>query len=208
MKKFLIAFIITILSVAFFIYRDEFMMLVMYIEDESETMPLMVGMTLILIKTLTAPLGFPGAPLTLLSGSLLGNSVGTLVALVGNTLGASLAFLLSRYVLQDYVRDMLMSRYPKIQEWDRKIEEKALSTIIILRLIPLFPFNALNFILGVTSVPFRKYALGSFIGMIPGTFLFVYFGESLRMLSFMNIAFSLFGIAALSYIGKAYAKKI
>lgn len=170
-------------------------------------MPLATALLLIGLKAVSAPLGFPGTPLTLLSGSLFGKFLGTIIALIGNTLGASLAFLLSRYVLRDFVRGKFESRYPRIKEYDQKIEQKALATVIATRLIPLFPFNALNFMLGLTGVPFRKYVIGSFIGMIPGTFAFVYFGESLRMLSPINIALAVIGIVSLTYLGRLYARK-
>jgi uncharacterized membrane protein YdjX (TVP38/TMEM64 family) len=63
-------------------------------------------------------------------------------------------------------------------------------------------------LLGTTIISFKKFALGTFVGMIPGTFLFVYLGGSLRMLSVANIILSLIGIAALTYLGVFYKKKI
>jgi uncharacterized membrane protein YdjX (TVP38/TMEM64 family) len=177
------------------------------LEQESVTMPFVSALILIGLKAISAPLGFPGTPLTLLAGSLFGNLLGTIIALIGNTIGASLAFLLSRYVLRDYVQKKFESTNPRIKAYDQKIKEKAVTTVIALRLIPLFPFNALNFMLGITSIPFRKYFIGSFIGMIPGTFAFVYFGESLRMLSPLNIALAITGIVLLTYLGKIYEKR-
>ncbi len=170
-------------------------------------MPFLTALILIALKTVVAPLGFPGTPLTLLSGALLGNFFGTIAALIGNTLGATLAFLLSRYLLKEYFQKNLVSKYPKMRKYEERLEEKAFSTVVALRLIPLFPFNALNFLLGVSNIPVRTYALASFVGMIPGTALFVYFGESLRMLSVINIVFAVLGIATLTYLGKMYEKR-
>jgi uncharacterized membrane protein YdjX (TVP38/TMEM64 family) len=207
MKKVLLVIFIVALSSVIFIYREEFLLFVQNLEQESVTMPFVSALILIGLKAISAPLGFPGTPLTLLAGSLFGNLLGTIIALIGNTIGASLAFLLSRYVLRDYVQKKFESTNPRIKAYDQKIKEKAVTTVIALRLIPLFPFNALNFMLGITSIPFRKYFIGSFIGMIPGTFAFVYFGESLRMLSPLNIALAITGIVLLTYLGKIYEKR-
>ena len=115
--------------------------------------------------------------------------------------------MLARYIFKDYVQARIVSKHPLLQKYEQKIEKRALQTVIILRLIPLFPFNALNFILGVTKIPLQKYVLGSFLGMIPGTFLFVYFGGSLRALSLPNILLAITGIVFLTYIGKKYEKR-
>ncbi|MCI0566215.1 TVP38/TMEM64 family protein, partial [bacterium] len=59
----------------------------------------------------------------------------------------------------------------------------------------------------ISNIPLKQYALGSFVGMIPGTALFVYFGESLRMFSVINIVFAVSGLIALTFLGKAYEKR-
>lgn len=207
MKKILIIILVLIASVGLFFYRTEFLQFVKSLESLSAERPFFVATILVVLKTLVAPIGFPGTPLTLLSGSLFGNFLGTIIALVGNTLGAILAFLLARYLLKDYVQKNLLSKHKKIQVYEKRLEEKSFPTVVVLRLIPLFPFNALNFILGVTTIPLKEYALASFVGMIPGTALFVYFGESLRMLSIVNIIFAICGIIALTYLGKIYEKR-
>ena len=59
----------------------------------------------------------------------------------------------------------------------------------------------------ITNIKIKDYVIGSFVGMIPGTFLFVYFGESLRMLSPLNIALAILGIIVLTYLGRIYERK-
>jgi uncharacterized membrane protein YdjX (TVP38/TMEM64 family) len=157
---------------------------------------------LILSKILGAILLFPGAPLTLLSGSLLGNFWGSIVAIIGNTLGAGAAFLIARYLFKDYIQKKFLPKYPKISEYEKKFLENGLSTVIFLRLVPLFPFNILNYLLGITKVSFKDYILGTFVGIIPGTIAFVYLGESLKMFSWINVGLALLAIIGLSYIGK------
>lgn len=207
MKKIYLGIGILILGSAMFAYRAEFFQFVMRLEMAREINPLTTAGILILLKTLTAPLGFPGTPLTLLSGSLFGHFYGTLLSVIGNTLGATLAFLLSRYVFREYVEKNVLTLYPRIREYEERLSRNALTTVIVLRLIPLFPFNGLNFLLGVTSISLKDYFIGSLVGMIPGTFLFVYFGESLRMLSLPNILLAIAGILVLTFFGKYYEKR-
>ena len=208
LKRIFLVISIMSLSITAFSYQSELFVYLKNLESISTGMPFFTAGILIFLKTISAPLGFPGTPLTLLSGSLLGNFMGTITALVGNTLGATSAFLLSRYVFKEYVQTNIVSKYPLIKKYEQKIKDNALQTIILLRLIPLFPFNALNFILGVTNIPLKKYVIGSFVGMIPGTFLFVYFGGSLRMLSVSNILLAVAGIIGLTLIGKFYEKRL
>lgn len=205
--KIVLSVILIALSFSAFWYREDILLWLKNLEMLSMDMPVFTAAILIVLKMISAPLGFPGIPLTLLTGSLLGNFFGTITALIGNTFGATLAFAISRYILREYVQNNIVSKYPLIKKYEERIKNHALQTVIILRLIPLFPFNALNFILGVTSIPLRKYIIGSFIGMIPGTFLFVYFGGSLRMLSPLDITLAIAGIVALTFVGKYYEKR-
>lgn len=170
--------------------------------NEAYTAPL-----LIVAKIIGAMLFLPGAPLTLLAGALLGKVEGTIVSLIGNILGATFAFLIARFLLRDFVKEKLFKRYPKIASYEKRFFDHGLKTVIVLRLIPLFPFNALNYLLGVTRVSTKDYILGTSIGIIPGTIVFVYFGDSLRMLSVVNIFFAILAIIALILLGKLYAKK-
>jgi len=169
--------------------------------------PIGAAATLVAFQTLTAPLGFPGTPITIYIGTLFGYLFGTIVALIGNTLGGCLAFLLSRYVLQNYVQKKVLPRHPKIKRYEKKLVQRGFLTVVALRFLPIFPFNTFNFLLGTTRISFKKFALGTIVGMLPGTFLFVYFGGSLRALSVTNIVLAAMGIAALVLFGVIYKKK-
>ena len=105
---------------------------------------------------------------------------GTIISIIGNTLGASAAFFISRFFLKEYVTKNLYSKYPTIQKYEARLFSKGIITILVLRLIPLFPFNILNYLLGVTQVKARDYLIGTAVGMIPGTIAYVYFGKALR----------------------------
>ena len=205
--KTLLAFLVVVCAALAIVYRSEALALLASLEMLRDTMPLTVALILIGLEAISGPIGFPGTPLTLLAGSLFGPVLGTVVALLGHTLGAIFAFLLARYVAGEYVERTLRPRYPRLSHYETRLEQKPFVTVFALRLIPLVPFNALNFILGLTRVPLRSYALATLLGMIPGTFAYVYLGGSLRMLSPLNIALALLGIIALIYIGNYYEKR-
>lgn len=116
----------------------------------------------------------PGSALTLASGAIFGLWEGTLYAFLGATLGATAAFLVARYVARSWVEGKLES-YPRFGRIDKAVGEDGGKLVALLRLAPLFPFNLLNYALGLTSVRFVPYVLAS-LAMLPGTLMYVYFG--------------------------------
>ncbi|MGH7513701.1 MAG: TVP38/TMEM64 family protein [Gemmatimonadales bacterium] len=117
----------------------------------------------------------PGSLLTLAAGALFGLARGTVLVLVAATLGASLAFLVARYLARDLVERRLAGdeRFAAI---DRAVGVEGRKIVFLLRLSPLVPFNLLNYALGLTRVGFADYLLAS-AGMVPGTLLYVYYGK-------------------------------
>jgi uncharacterized membrane protein YdjX (TVP38/TMEM64 family) len=117
----------------------------------------------------------PGSLLTLAAGALFGIAKGTAIAFLAATLGASLAFLLSRYVARAEVERRLGTdrRFLAI---DQAIRREGRTIVVLLRLSPIFPFNLLNYALGLTQVRFLDFVIAS-IGMLPGTLLYVYYGR-------------------------------
>ncbi len=178
-----------------------------YIQNLVALYPSASMLILIVAKIIGALILFPGTPLTLLAGATFGVVTGSIVSLIGNILGATLAFFVSRYFLQSYVKKNILSKYPKIADYEKRFSSHGFQTVVLLRLIPLFPFNALNYLLGVTQVSTRDYILGTAVGIIPGTIAFVYFGQSLAMLSVLHIGISVVAIIGLIFIGKYYEKK-
>jgi uncharacterized membrane protein YdjX (TVP38/TMEM64 family) len=179
-------------------------MIIEYIKAFVSRDPELTAVYLIAAKILGAVLLFPGTPLTLLAGATLGVFWGSIVSLIGNTLGAIAAFVISRYLLRDFFYKKVYLRYQTIQKYEDRFFKKGLATVVFLRLVPLFPFNGLNYALGVTQVKLRDYAIGTFFGIIPGTIAFVYFGDALSMLSPFHIITALIAIAGLVFVGKYY----
>ncbi len=156
---------------------------------------------------LASLLFIPGSPLTLVGGALFGPWFGTLYTVVGATTGAVLAFMLSRAVGHRFVSYGAGRVSQELKVYDEKIAAHGFLTVLFLRFVPLFPFNGLNFALGFTKVSVRDYFLGTFFGIIPGTFVYVYFGDSLSMLSPIKITVALVLIIGLSLVGRWALKR-
>ena len=117
----------------------------------------------------------PGSILTIGAGFAFGLWKGFLAVSAGATIGASLAFLIARFIARDKV-EAIARRNEKFRKIDNAIGKQGVKLIFLLRLSPVIPFNLSNYFYGLTGVKFWPYVLASWIGMIPGTFLYVYIG--------------------------------
>ncbi|MFM8287648.1 MAG: TVP38/TMEM64 family protein [Planctomycetaceae bacterium] len=129
----------------------------------------------------------PGSPLTLLAGFVFGQTLGgflwTLACLsLGSTLGATAAFLAGRTLARDAIRDRV-AQSPRFQQLDRGVVRSGFTLVLLARLSPVLPFNLLNYAFGLTGLPLSTYVLASWLGMLPGTVLFLYLGASLGNLA-------------------------
>lgn len=129
----------------------------------------------IVTYNLATVLFIPGSVLTLGGGVIFGLWWGSIYVFVAATLGATFAFLIGRYLSRDRVVKY-MEAHPKFKALDRAVSQEGLKIVFLTRLCPLFPFNLLNYALGITQVSLKDYVLGSF-GMIPATILYVYCGS-------------------------------
>lgn len=118
----------------------------------------------------------PGSLLTLAAGAIFGLARGTVYTLIGATLGASAAFLIARYGARGAIERRIAgnARFAAI---DRAVGREGFKIVALLRLSPVFPFNLLNYSLGLTRVGFLQYLAAS-IAMLPGTLLYVYYGKA------------------------------
>jgi uncharacterized membrane protein YdjX (TVP38/TMEM64 family) len=124
----------------------------------------------------------PGSILTLGAGFLFGLPVGFLTVWIASTLGAYAAFLVGRTVARDWVAAK-MAKNEKFTAVDSAIGAQGFKLVLLMRLSPVFPYNLLNYALGLTNVSFRKYALATWLGMIPGILMYVYLGAGVRSLA-------------------------
>ena len=127
------------------------------------------------IYAVAVPLMVPGSLMTLTAGALFGLWPGIPVAFGGAVAGSSLSFLVSRHLARPWV-EAWMARRPRLAAIDRAVEAEGTRMVILLRLTPLVPFTALNYLLGITHIRWRDTLLAA-PGMLPGTFLYVYYGH-------------------------------
>jgi len=130
-----------------------------------------------LIYVVVTALSLPGATImTLAGGAFFGNLYGLAAVSIASTLGASLAFLVARFLLRDTLRGRYKDTIARI---DRGIEKDGAFYLATLRLVPVFPFFLINLAMGLTGMKLRTYALVSWIAMLPGTFVYVNAGTQL-----------------------------
>ncbi|MCP1676503.1 putative membrane protein YdjX (TVP38/TMEM64 family) [Natronocella acetinitrilica] len=117
----------------------------------------------------------PGLIFTIAGGVLFGPVFGTLFSLTGATIGAMLAFLVARYVASDWVAARAGGRLERLI---KGVEREGWRFVAFTRLVPVFPFNILNYALGLTRIGFMPYALATFICMAPGAFAYTWVGHA------------------------------
>jgi uncharacterized membrane protein YdjX (TVP38/TMEM64 family) len=123
-----------------------------------------------------AVLFLPGSVITLAAGALFGVGTGFLAVWIGANLGACAAFLVGRTLARGWM-EKKVSGNPKFAAFEDAIAREGFKIVLLLRLSPVFPFNFLNYALGLTKVSLPHFALASLIGMIPGGLMYVYIGS-------------------------------
>jgi uncharacterized membrane protein YdjX (TVP38/TMEM64 family) len=124
----------------------------------------------------------PGTVITLGGGALFGVPEATAAISLGSTAGACAAFLVGRGVARPWVERQIAANV-RFQAIDRAVAAQGFKIVLLLRLSPVFPYNLLNYALALTRVSFRDYALASWIGMLPGTVMYVYIGSTVGELA-------------------------
>jgi uncharacterized membrane protein YdjX (TVP38/TMEM64 family)/rhodanese-related sulfurtransferase len=157
------------------IYRDQFdaAALESWVRDAGPVAPLLF----ILIYALATVLFLPGSVLTLAGGALFGPVLGTFYNLTGATLGATLAFLIARYLAADWVTNKTGGR---VKQLINGVEGEGWRFVAFVRLVPLFPFNLLNYALGLTRLRLLHYILATCVFMLPGAIAYTYLGYAGR----------------------------
>ncbi|MDY7002696.1 MAG: TVP38/TMEM64 family protein [Cyanobacteriota bacterium] len=140
-----------------------------------ETLGIWSPIAFIIIYNLATLLLIPGLVLTMGGGVIFGVIWGAIYVFLASTLGATIAFIIGRYISRDWVCQQL-HQHSKFQAIDRAVVKEGFKIVFLTRLCPLFPFNLLNYAFGVMQVSLKDYILGS-LGMIPGTIMYVYIGS-------------------------------
>lgn len=137
-----------------------------------------VGYALFIAAYVAASVFFlPGSALTLGAGAVFGLGGGFAAVSVGSTLGAAASFLVGRFLARDAIARKVAGN-ERFAAIDRAVGREGFKIVFLTRLSPVFPFNLLNYAYGLTKVGFRQYVLASWLGMMPGTVLYVYLGTA------------------------------
>ncbi|MBI5181629.1 MAG: TVP38/TMEM64 family protein [Nitrospirae bacterium] len=118
----------------------------------------------------------PGTFISFIAGVAFGGFYGTIYTVIGATFGASAAFLTSRHLGRDFIEGLLKGR---LKIFDEGAERHGFKAVLFVRLIPLFPFNMVNYGAGLSKIKFKDFFLATFVGIIPGTFAYVNLGNSI-----------------------------
>jgi uncharacterized membrane protein YdjX (TVP38/TMEM64 family)/rhodanese-related sulfurtransferase len=129
------------------------------------------------VYAIATVLFLPGSVLTLAGGALFGPVLGTFYNLTGATLGATLAFLVARYLASNWITQRAGGRVKQLIEG---VEAEGWRFVAFVRLVPLFPFNLLNYALGLTRIKLSHYIITSYICMLPGALAYTYLGYAGR----------------------------
>ncbi|HLV00513.1 MAG TPA: TVP38/TMEM64 family protein [Acidobacteriota bacterium] len=135
----------------------------------------------IILYAILVTLALPGSALTILAGALFGSLLGVIVVSIAATLGAAFSFLIARYLAREATAQWLAGN-ERFRRLDELTERYGAIIVAITRLIPLFPFNLLNYSFGLTRVPFWTYLFWSWLCMLPGTILYVVGADAIMQL--------------------------
>lgn len=157
------------------IYRDRFdaQALASWVDRAGAAGPLLF----VAIYVLATVFFLPGSVLTLAGGALFGPVLGTFYNLTGATIGAALAFLIARYLTSGWIEKKIGGR---LQQLRNGVEDEGWRFVAFVRLVPLFPFNLLNYALGLTRLKFSHYVIATYVFMLPGAFAYTYLGYAGR----------------------------
>jgi uncharacterized membrane protein YdjX (TVP38/TMEM64 family) len=176
-KALLIALVIVAIGVGFLFLpvRQWFLQLQGQIESLGAIGPVVFALAYVVLTVLLVP----GSALTLGAGAIFGLWLGAITVIIGANLGALCSFLLARSFLRERVARWAEAN-PKFTALDRAIEREGFKMVLLARLSPVFPFTLLNYFLGLTRIRIGSYIVANLIGMLPGTFLYIYLGATAR----------------------------
>jgi len=167
------------------------------IEDSIRDLGLWAALAHVVIFAVGTVLFVPGAIFGLAGGVLFGPLWGAILNLVGATLGATAAFLTARYLAADWVRRRARGRLERLIAG---VEAEGWRSVAFARLVPLFPFNLLNYALGLTRIPLTHYIVASLVCMAPGTLAYTWLGHAGREALVGNGAAIQYGLIALALL--------
>lgn len=147
----------------------------MHLVEFVESHGLWGSIIFILLHIVATVLGVPGVILTIVGGVLFGLIWGSVLSLVGATLGAMGAFWMARYLLLDWAQKRVRDR-KLLCSFNQAVLEHPFSFVLMVRFAPISPFNLVNFLFGMTTIHWFPYSMGTLIGIIPGVITYTWVG--------------------------------
>jgi uncharacterized membrane protein YdjX (TVP38/TMEM64 family) len=198
--------------ISFEVLRENREVLLTWVQQKG----ILAGLIYIVIYAVAVAFSLPGgAVMSIAGGFLFGTLWGSIYILIGATLGATALFIIAKTALGDVLR---AKAGPWLQKMEAGFQENALSYLLVLRLVPLFPFFVVNLVPAFLGVSLVTYVLGTFFGIIPGVVVFASVGAGLGSIFDAGEAFSasdiltpqilmaLLGLAVLALIPVVYKK--
>lgn len=161
------------------LYRKELLNMIKNPEDIRDFLLSYRGYAVVIFLLLSAIRSIfllPAGTFAVISGLTFGNLIGTLLTCVGVTLSGILAYLISKYFGREFVEGILKRKKVEI---NNLIKKEGLFYIVSLRLIPIFPFDAVSYASGLMDVNFKDFVFGTFLGSLPGAFIYTFLGNSI-----------------------------
>jgi uncharacterized membrane protein YdjX (TVP38/TMEM64 family)/rhodanese-related sulfurtransferase len=191
-----IAIVLAVTASWLALHRDQLDLLAL--QARARELGLFTPVTHVVLFAMGTILFVPGSLFGLAGGALFGPVLGTLLNLLAASLGATIAFLIARYLAEDRVRQVLDRG--RLERLLAEVEAEAWRSVAFVRLVPIFPFNLLNYALGLTRIPLGSYVLASVISMLPGTFAYTWLGYAGRQALARNDAALSYGVLGLSLL--------
>lgn len=156
------------------------------------------------LRTVLVGLALPMAPLTMATGFLFAPLPAVVINLVTTLLAAVIAFYISRGAGRQAVQALLGERMAKL---DRNIGKEGIWVMIVMRLAPIFPFNAISYWAGLTSISARDFAIGTVLGILPHIAIYTYLGVAIAEFSLVKMSLAIGGLLLLSGLAAAYRRQ-
>ncbi|KRQ86796.1 TVP38/TMEM64 family inner membrane protein YdjZ [Caloramator mitchellensis] len=200
-KKLAVLLLFFIAMVSFIIHYKIYNManLKSYVLSFGNTAPVIFLVLCTVRPLILLPVGIFSA----LGGLLFGAFVGTLYTLIGSIIGSVIAYYLARFFGKDLVEKLLNGKYKRL---GKKSREHGFYVTFMLRVVPILPFDAVSYICGLSDISMKDYLLGTILGIIPGTFIYSYFGSSLKNVMSKEFFIAILLLVCLALIPLLYKK--
>jgi uncharacterized membrane protein YdjX (TVP38/TMEM64 family) len=166
----------------------------------------------ILLSVLVAVFLLPGQFLAIVGGLAYGGFVGGCLTIIGASLGASISFIIGKYVAREYILQRFGTD-PTFQKIEKGVQENGISFLIFTRLVPVFPFAIQSYAYAMTPMSIRKFSIISFLTMMPASFIYAFMASEIASKGISGtllVELSIAGIllALLAYLPKKISKKL